>query len=80
MPNLKDITRGMKENGGKIAGGGLAGVMVWCRIQFPTQREFDHLQEDVSAIRRQMQDVHTQVVVLDAIRRNEQTEARGLYE
>ena len=77
----------VQKHGKKIAGVSAVGIVVWCVAQFPSKREFDELRHDVHQIHtmqleqgRKLNEVHTQVVVLDALRRNEQADERDLYE
>lgn len=88
--NTEFITKTAERHKGKLAlsgGVGASALMVWCLAQFPTQREFDaaratlsEIHEELAEVRKQVQDIHTRVVVLDAIRSNEQFAARERYE
>ena len=66
-----------------VGGGSLglsAAAVIWMTATFATQKQVDRLETKLDALTEKIAAIHTQVVVLDALRANEQFADRKRYE
>jgi len=57
-----------------------AAAIVWLFATFALQRDYNKSVEQLEKMQQQIHEIHTQVVVLDAIRQNTQQYERNKYE
>lgn len=90
--NAELIRKATREHGGKmVTGATFTGVMVWVLMTCPTIGELkdseSRIQQSIVELKQQQREIVTSinelentVIVLDALRRNEQSHARDIYE